>query len=75
MVHDPDRGYTSVVLGATDGAPLDVPALADAVRAGDEVGIDDAKAALAGQGAVFDDYGTQIHAVALSRAIEGAFAS
>ena len=74
VVHDPDRGYTNVVLGATDGAPLDVPALAEAVRAGNDVGIDDAKAALAAQGAVFDDYGTQIHAVALSRAIEGAFA-
>ncbi len=74
VVHDPGRGQTRVVLGATDGAPLDVPALADAVRAGSEVSIDDAKAALAGQGAVFDDYGTQIHAVALSRAIKGALA-
>ena len=63
-----------MVLGATDGAPLDVPALAEAVRAGKDVEIDDAKAALAGQGAVFDDYGTQIHAVALSRAVKGAFA-
>lgn len=75
VVHDPDRGHTAVVLGATDGAPLDVPALAEAVRAGGDVEIDDAKAALAGQGAAFDDYGTQIHAVALSRAIKGAFAS
>ena len=75
VVHDADRGHTGVVLGATDGAPLDVPALADAVRSGRDVEIDDAKAALAGQGAAFDDYGTQIHAVALSRAIKGAFAS
>ena len=75
VVHDPDRGFTRVVLGATDGAPLDVPALADAVRDGKDVEIDDAKAALAAQGAVFDDYGNQIHAVALSRAIKGAFAS
>ena len=75
VVHDADRGHTRVVLGATDGAPLDVPALADAVRSGRDVEIDDAKAALAGQGAAFDDYGTQIHAVALSRAIKGAFAS
>ena len=50
VVHDPDRGYTAVVLGATDGAPLDVPALAEAVRAGNDVGIDDAKAALAATG-------------------------
>ena len=75
VVHDPGRGHTGVVLGATDGAPLDVPALADAVRAGRDVEIDDAKAALAARGAEFDDYGTQIHAVALSRAIKGAFAS
>ena len=74
-VHDTERGFTSVVLGATDGAPLDVPALADAVRDGKGVEIEDAKAALAAQGAVFDDYGNQIHAVALSRAIKGAFAS
>ena len=74
VVHDPERGHTSVVLGATDGAPLDIPALAEAVRAGAAVEIDDAKAALAGQGAVFDDYGNQIHAVALSRAIRGALA-
>lgn len=75
VVHDPERGRTDVVLGATDGAPLDVPALAEAVRAGTAVEIDDAKAALAAQGAVFDDYGNQIHAVALSRAIKGALAS
>ena len=75
VVHDADRGYSNVVLGATDGAPLDVPTLAEAVRGGRDVEIDDAKAALAAQGAMFDDYGTQIHAVALSRAIKGAFAS
>ena len=74
VVHDPQRDYTNVVLGATDGAPLDVPALAEAVKGGKAVEIDDAKAALAGQGAVFDDYGNQIHAVALSRAIKGALA-
>ena len=49
-------------------------AFSNAVRAGRAVEIDDAKAALAGQGAVFDDYGNQIHAVALSRAIKGALA-
>ena len=76
VVFDPARGYCRVVLGATDGAPLQVPELAERVAGsgGGAVEIDDAKAALAGQGAVFDDYGTQIHAVALSRAIKGAFA-
>ena len=75
VVFDPARDHCRVVLGATDGAPLQVPALAERVRASREVGIDDAKAALAGQGASFDDYLTQIHAVALSRAVEGAFAA
>ena len=77
VVFDPARDFCRVVLGATDGSPLQVAALAERVGstgAGD-VEIDDAKKALADQGAMFDDYGTQIHAVALSRAIKGAFAS
>ena len=77
VVFDAERDYCRVVLGATDGSPLQVPALAERIAStgkGD-VEIDDAKQALADQGAVFDDYGTQIHAVALSRAIKGAFAS
>ncbi len=76
-VFDPARGFCRVVLGATDGAPLQVPALAERIAGSGsgDVGIDDAKQALAGQGAVFDDYDSQIHAVALSRAIKGAFAS
>ncbi len=77
VVFDPARSFCRVVLGATDGAPLQVPELAERIAGSGsgEVEIEDAKQALAGQGAVFDDYGTQIHAVALSRAIKGAFAS
>ena len=71
----PDRGHTSVVLGATDGAPLDVPALAEAVRAGTMSGSTTPRRRSPHRGAAFDDYGTQIHAVALSRAIKGASAS
>lgn len=77
VVIDPARDYCRVVLGATHGKPLEVPALAARIKAsgGADVEIDDAKQALIGQGAEFDDYGNQIHAVALSRAIKGAFAS
>jgi len=77
VVVDPARNYSRVVLGATDGVPLQVTALAERIASagGGDVEIDDAKKALADQNAVFDDYNTQIHAVALSRAIKGAFAS
>ncbi len=76
VVLDPDRVLCRVVLGATDGAPLQVPALAGRVLAAGAGGVSiaEARRVLADQGASFDEYKTQIHAVALSRAIEGAFA-
>ena len=65
-----------VVLGATDGAPLMLPAVAERLAASgaEGFGVDEAKQALADAGASFDSYLTQIHAVALSRAAKGAFA-
>ncbi len=77
VVVDPDRGFARAVLGATDGAPLMLPAVAELLAASgaDGFGIDEAKQALADSGATFDSYLTQIHAVALSRAAKGAFAS
>ena len=76
VVVDPARGFARAVLGATDGAPLMLPAVAERLAASgaDGFGIDEAKQALADAGARFDSYLTQIHAVALSRAAKGAFA-
>ena len=76
VVIDPERGFARVVLGATDGAPLMLPMVAELLAASgaDGFGIDEAKQALADAGASFDSYLTQIHAVALSRAAKGAFA-
>ena len=76
VVVDPDRGFARAVLGATDGAPLMLPAVAErlATSGADGFGIDEAKQAIADAGASFDSYLTQIHAVALSRAAKGAFA-
>jgi carbon-monoxide dehydrogenase medium subunit len=77
VVVDPDRGFARAVLGATDGAPLMLPAVAERLRASgaDGFGVEDAKQAIADAGVSFDSYLTQIHAVALSRAAKGAFAS
>lgn len=76
VVVDPDRGFSRAVLGATDGAPLMLPAVAERLAASgaDGFGIDEAKKSIADAGASFDAYLTQIHAVALSRAAKGAFA-
>jgi len=76
VIVDPDRGFARAVLGATDGAPLMLPAVAERLAASgaDGFGIDEAKQAIADAGATFDSYLTQIHAVALSRAAKGAFA-
>ncbi len=76
VVVDADRGFARAVLGATDGAPLMLPMVAELLAASgaDGFGIDEAKQALADAGASFDSYLTQIHAVALSRAAKGAFA-
>ncbi len=76
VVVDADRGFARAVLGATDGVPLMLPAVAERLAASgaDGFGIDEAKQALADAGASFDSYLTQIHAVALSRAAKGAFA-
>jgi carbon-monoxide dehydrogenase medium subunit len=76
VVVDAERGFARAVLGATDGAPLMLPAVAERLAASgaDGFGIDEAKQAIADAGATFDSYLTQIHAVALSRAAKGAFA-
>ncbi len=76
LVIDPARSFARLVLGATDGAPLLLTAAAEriATDGGDGFGIDEAKAAIAEAGASFDDFETQIHAAALSRAVKGAFA-
>jgi carbon-monoxide dehydrogenase medium subunit len=71
VVIDPERSYRAVVLGATGGPPIRLPALADRLGSG-EVAIEDAKASLRDLGAEFDSYQMQIHAVALSRAIRRA---
>ncbi len=77
VVVDPDRGFARAVLGATDGAPLMLPAVAERLQASGADGfeVEDAKQAIADAGVTFDSYLTQIHAVALSRAAKGAFAS
>ena len=76
VVVDSDRGFARAVVGATDGAPLMLPAVAERLAASgaDGFGIEETKQAIADTGATFDSYLTQIHAVALSRAAKGAFA-
>jgi carbon-monoxide dehydrogenase medium subunit len=74
VVVDPERNHRAVVLGATDGPPARLPAIAERLGAGTAVSIDDAKSALRSLGTEFDSYELQIHAVAISRAIERALA-
>ena len=75
VVVDSDRDVARVVLGATDGAPLMLPAVAERIASshGEGFDIDAAKAALAETGATFDAFQTQIHAAALSRAVKAAY--
>ncbi|MBM3487728.1 MAG: carbon monoxide dehydrogenase [Alphaproteobacteria bacterium] len=75
VVIDPARSYARVVLGATDGAPILLPALASRVAAGQAVSIADAGAAIDAVHSGFDPFDRQIHATALSRAITKALAA
>ena len=76
VVVDKDRGFARAVLGATDGAPILLPDVAERLKdsGADGFGVEEAKTAIAATGATFDSYLTQIHAVALSRAAKRAFA-
>ena len=63
------------VCGATESAPFRVPEIEEKLAAGaQEISVADARDILGGHGAGFDDYELQIHAVALSRAVQRAFA-
>lgn len=63
------------VCGATESAPFRVPEIEEKLAAGSqEISVADARAILDGHDAGFDDYELQIHAVALSRAVQRAFA-
>lgn len=77
LVIDPARSFARLVLGATDGAPLLLPvAIADKIASSgaDNFDIAAARAVLNEAGAKFEEYETQIHGAALSRAVKGAFA-
>jgi carbon-monoxide dehydrogenase medium subunit len=74
VVFDPARNWRSVVLGATDGPPIRLPSIAERLAPGAAVTVDDAKSALRDLGVEFDSYELQIHAVAVSRAVQRAFA-
>lgn len=81
VVVDPERGVSRVVLGATDGVPIALPAVAEALGSGDgarfagRFSIDAAKQALADAGAAFEPYEFQVHATAISRAVREAFSA
>ncbi|MFP3921758.1 MAG: FAD binding domain-containing protein [Dichotomicrobium sp.] len=77
-VHDPERGVSRFVVGATQGAPIvltaedlgfpadrPLPAVADGA-------VDGIGEAIAAREPSMDDYDTRIHAVALARAIKEA---
>jgi carbon-monoxide dehydrogenase medium subunit len=74
VVFDPDRNHRAVVLGATDGPPIRLSALAERLGPDASVPIDVAKEALRGLSVEFDSYELQIHAVAISRAVARTFA-
>jgi aerobic carbon-monoxide dehydrogenase medium subunit len=76
LVIDPARNFVRLVLGATDGAPLMLPAAAERIASTGADGFDiaAARAAIAEAGASFEEFETQIHGAALSRAVQGAFA-
>lgn len=75
VVLDPARGYSRVVLGATDGAPILLPALAEKAAAGKAVSIEEAGQAVDAALPGLDAYDRQIHATALSRAITKALSA
>lgn len=75
VVTDPARGYARVVLGATDGAPILLPALAEKAAAGQAVSIEDAGKAIDAVQPGLDAFDRQIHATALSRAITKALSA
>ena len=77
IVIDPARSFARLVLGATDGAPLILSAAtADKIATAGADGFDiaAARAAIGEAGASFEEFETQIHGAALSRAVKGAFA-
>lgn len=80
VVVDPDRGFSRVVVGATDGAPIALSGVAESLlgsSASEQAAafsIDAAKSAITETGASFDSFDLQIHATAVSRAVQEAFA-
>ena len=75
VVVDPARSYARVVLGATDGALVLLPALAERAAAGAPVSIEEAGKAVDAVLPGLDAYDRQIHATALSRAITKALSA
>ena len=79
VVVDPDRGFSRVVVGATDGAPIALAGVAEGLLGANGAGqaeaftIDAAKSAISETGASFDSFELQIHATAVSRAVQEAF--
>ena len=80
VVVDPERGFSRVVLGATDGVPIALSSAAEALgddgaRFAGKFSIDAAKQALTEAGAAFEPYELQVHATAISRAVREAFSA
>ena len=62
------------VCGATESSPFRVPAVEEKLAGGDrEISVAEARDVLDAHDAGFDDYELQIHAVAISRAVQRAF--
>ena len=64
-----------MVLGATDGAPIELDNLASTISnsKGVDFGIEAARAALAETAGTFEPFKEQMHAVALHRAVAHAY--
>ena len=72
---DPQLGIARLVLGATDGAPIELNNLASTISNSKGVGfgIEAAHAALAETERTFEPFKERMHALALHRAVVRAF--
>ena len=74
---DPQLGIARLVLGATDGAPIELNNLASTISSskGAGFGIEAARTALAETEKTFEPFKERMHALALHRAVARAYES
>ena len=73
FVRDPQSGVARLVLGATDGAPLQLDAIAATIAGGAGFDIEAARAALAETQETFEPFKARMHALVLHRAVASAY--